>query len=61
MARRPMRLRCSPDGLTSAGRREMARRIEAGTAQAEVARQMHLLRGTVAKLWGRWCNEGEAG
>lgn len=29
--------------------------------QAEVARQMRLSRGTVAKWWHRWCVEGEAG
>ena len=29
--------------------------------QAEVARQMRLSRGTVAKWWHRWCAEGEAG
>ena len=38
----------------------MVQRIEAGTTHAEVARQMHLSRGTVAKWWGRWCTEGEA-
>ena len=47
--------------LTPAGRREMVQRSEAGTTQTEVARQMHLSRGTVAKWWGRWCTEGEVG
>ena len=47
--------------LTPAGRLILVERIEAGTTQAEVARQMHLSRGTVAKWWRRWCAEGEAG
>ena len=47
--------------LTPAGRLMLVERIEAGTTQAEVARQMHLSRGTVAKWWHRWCAEGEAG
>ena len=47
--------------LTPAGRLILVERIEAGTTQAEVARQMHFSRGTVAKWWHRWCAEGAAG
>ncbi|MXZ98759.1 MAG: helix-turn-helix domain-containing protein [Acidimicrobiaceae bacterium] len=47
--------------LTPAGRLLMVRRIEAGMPQAHVARQMGLSRGTVAKWWRRWCEQGEAG
>ena len=47
--------------LTPAGRLILVERIEAGTTQAEVARQMHLSRGTVAKWWHRYRAEGEAG
>lgn len=36
-------------------------RIEAGTTQSEVARQMGLSRGTVAKWWHRYQAEGAAG
>ena len=37
--------------FTPAGRLLMVQRIEAGTPQAHVARQMGLSRGTVAKWW----------
>ncbi|WP_419930812.1 leucine zipper domain-containing protein [Candidatus Poriferisodalis sp.] len=47
--------------LTPAGRLLLVSRIEAGTTQAEVARQMGLSRGTVAKWWHRYQAEGEAG
>ena len=47
--------------LTPAGRLLPVERIEAGTTQAEVARQVGLSRGTVAKWWHRWSAEGEAG
>ena len=47
--------------FTPAGRLLMVQRIEAGMPQAHVARQMGLSRGTVAKWWRRWCEEGEAG
>ena len=46
--------------FTPAGRLLMVQRIEAGMPQAHVARQMGLSRGTVAKWWRRWCEEGEA-
>ena len=47
--------------FTPAGRLLMVQRIEAGMPQAHVARQMGLSRGTVAKWWRRWCEEGDAG
>ena len=47
--------------LTPTGRLLLVQRIEAGMPQAEVARQMRLSRGTVAKWWHRWCEHGEAG
>ena len=48
--------------LTPAGGLLMVRRVEAGTPQADVARQMSLSGGAVAKRWSRWCEEhGEAG
>ncbi len=47
--------------LTPAGRLLLVERIEAGTTQAEVARQMGLSRGTVAKWWHRYQAEGAAG
>ena len=47
--------------FTPAGRLLMVQRIEAGMPQAHVARQMGVSRGTVAKWWRRWCEEGEAG
>ena len=47
--------------LTPAGRRLLVERIEAGTTQSEVARQMGLSRGTVAKWWHRYQAEGAAG
>ena len=47
--------------LTPAGRRLLVERIEAGTTQAEVARQMGLSRGTVAKWWHRYQGEGLSG
>ena len=47
--------------LTPAGRLFVVERIEAGTTQAEVARQMDLSRGTVAKWWHRYQAEGRSG
>ena len=47
--------------FTPAGRLLIVERIEAGMPQAHVARQMGLSRGTVAKWWHRWLEEGEAG
>ena len=47
--------------LTPAGRLLLVRRVAAGEPQAEVARQMRLSRGTVAKWWGRWVEHGDAG
>ena len=47
--------------LTPAGRLLLVRRVAAGEPQAEVARQMRLSRGTVAKWWGRWVEFGDAG
>ncbi|WP_419933256.1 helix-turn-helix domain-containing protein [Candidatus Poriferisodalis sp.] len=47
--------------LTPAGRLLLVERTEAGTTQAEVARQMDLARGTVAKWWHRYQAEGVAG
>ena len=47
--------------FTPAGRLLVVQRIEAGMPQAHVARQMGLSRGTVAKWWHRWLEEGEAG
>ncbi|WP_420443101.1 helix-turn-helix domain-containing protein [Candidatus Poriferisodalis sp.] len=46
--------------LTPAGRLLLVERIEAGTTQAEVARQMGLSRGTVARWWHRYLAGGEA-
>ena len=43
------------------GRVLMVQRIGAGMAQARVACQVGLSRGTVAKWWHGWCEEGEAG
>ena len=47
--------------LTPARRLLLVERIEAGTTQVEVARQMGLSRGTVVKWWHRYRAEGEAG
>ena len=47
--------------FTPAGRLLIVQRIEAGMPQAHVAKQMGLSRGTVAKWWHRWLEEGEAG
>ena len=47
--------------LTPAGRLLLVRRVAAGEPRAEVARQMRLSRGTVAKWWGRWVEFGDAG
>jgi transposase InsO family protein len=40
--------------LTYHGRKELVRRVEAGTPQATVAKQMNVSRPTVAKWWGRY-------
>ncbi len=48
--------------LTPAGRRLLlVQRVAAGEPQAEVARQMKLSRGTVAKWWRRWQECGDCG
>ena len=47
--------------LAPAGRLLMVQRVESGVPQAHVARQMGVSRGTVAKWWRRWCEEGKAG
>lgn len=47
--------------LTPTGRLLLVQRVAGGTPQAEVARQMRMSRGTVAKWWNRWCEHGEAG
>ena len=47
--------------LTPLGRRMLVERIEAGTTQAEVARQIGLSRVTVAKWWHRYQADGHAG
>ena len=47
--------------LTPAGRLLLVQRVAAGEPQAEVARQMNLSRGTVAKWWGRWVEHGDCG
>ncbi len=43
-------------GLAPAGWLLLVQRVAGGTSQAEVARQMGLSRGTVAKWWGRWAD-----
>ncbi len=48
-------------GLTPAGRLLLVQRVAAGEPQAEVARQMKLSRGTVAKWWRRWQEHGDCG
>ena len=47
--------------LTPAWRLLLVRRVAAGEPQAEVARQMRLSRGTVAKWWRRWVEQGDTG
>ena len=47
--------------LTPAGRLLLVQRVAAGEPQAEVARQMKLSRGTVAKWWRRWLEHGDRG
>ena len=47
--------------LTPAGRLLLVERIEAGTAEAEVARHIGLSRKTVAKWWHRYQAGGVAG
>lgn len=47
--------------LTPAGRLLLVERVEAGTTQAEVACQMGLSRGMVAKWWHRYQAEGHVG
>ena len=46
--------------LTPRGRLLMVQRVEAGTPQAHVARQMGVSRATVAKWWHRYVAGGEA-
>ncbi len=50
-----------PSARLTPAARLLVERIEAGTTQSEVARQMGLSRGTVAKWWHRYQAEGEAG
>jgi transposase-like protein len=47
--------------LMPAGRLLLVNRIDAGTTQVELAHQMRLWRGTVAKWWHRYQAEGAAG